>query len=86
MRYLAVDAPEDSPNFVEMVPVRAEVYTPEGRTGWWGGPDTRLRCREDDKVVFVCEDDAKRAVAKAGDAMKYYRGQCGHLHLARKRK
>lgn len=68
---------------------KAECFFPEGRTGWWGGPDKRLRCSADDKVVFMSTDDARAAAAKAterGEPMIYYRGRCGHLHLARKRK
>lgn len=65
---------------------RSEVFIPEGRTGWWGGPDTRLRCKADDKVVFMDKEAAERAAQKAcdrGTPMKYYRGRCGHLHVAR---
>lgn len=66
---------------------RAKCYVPEGRTGWWGGPDTRLRCQADNKVIFMSKEDADRAAQKAcdrGDPMKSYRGRCGHLHIARK--
>lgn len=66
--------------------MKAEVFVPENRTGWWGGPDTRLRCKADGKVVFMDEDAAKRAAQKAcdrGQPMKHYRGRCGHLHVAR---
>jgi len=68
--------------------MKAEVYIPENRTGWWGGPDKRLRCRTCDKVVFTTEQDAEAAAAKAtarGEPMIHYRGRCGHLHVARKR-
>lgn len=69
--------------------MKSPCYIPEEREGWWGGPDKRLRCRADDKVVFATELDAKRAAEKAtnrGTPMKYYRGRCGHLHTARIRK
>lgn len=68
--------------------VKARCYIPEEREGWWGGPDKRLRCTQDDKVVFATEQDAERAAAKAtarGEPMIHYRGRCGYLHIARKR-
>ena len=68
--------------------MKARCYIPEEREGWWGGPDKRLRCTADDKVVFGTEKDAERAAAKAtarGEPMIHYRGRCGHLHVARKR-
>lgn len=65
---------------------RAEVFIPEGRVGWWGGPDTRLRCKADDKVVFMDKEAAERAVAKSEGRMKCYLGRCGHWHLARRKK
>lgn len=69
--------------------MKSPCYVPEGREGWWGGPDTRLRCRADDKVVFFSEADAQKAANKAtnrGEPMKWYRGKCGHLHIARDKK
>ncbi len=89
--WMVVDAPEDSPNFTALVEVnmKARCYIPEERMGWWGGPDKRLRCTADDKVVFGTEKDAERAAAKAtarGEPMIHYRGRCGHMHIARKRR
>ena len=69
--------------------MKSPCYIPEEREGWWGGPDKRLRCRADDKVVFATEQDAQRAAAKAtarGEPMHSYRGRCGHMHIARTRR
>ena len=68
--------------------MKAEVIIPEGRQGWWGGPDTRPRCAKCDKVVFYEVGAAQRATEKAaarGQPMVHYRGRCGHLHVARQR-
>jgi hypothetical protein len=46
----------------------------------------RVRCFKDNKVVFETAELAQAAVnriARRGQAMKFYRGKCGHLHLAR---
>lgn len=67
-------------------PVKAATYIPEEREGWWGGPDTRLRCAADHKVVFQTEHAAQRSADKAthrGTAMHAYLGKCGHWHTAR---
>ena len=67
----------------------AEVYVPEGRRGWWGGADTRLRCTADGKVVFADQDAAERSASKArerGAGMHSYRGKCGHWHIGHDRR
>lgn len=66
--------------------VRAGTYIPEGKEGWWGKPDLRLRCKADHKVVFANEQDAIRSANKAtnrGTPMKAYRGKCGYWHTSR---
>ena len=68
---------------------RAEVYVPLGRAGWWGGVDKRHRCAVCGKVILRDEEHAKKSVAAAeerGQPTLYYRGRCGHLHLARDKK
>lgn len=68
---------------------RAGGYVPLGRIGWWGGPDKRVRCDIDGKVILRGEEHAKKSVAAAeerGQPMLWYRGRCGHLHLARDKK
>lgn len=40
------------------------VYIPTNRRGWWGGQDTRPRCRCCDKVVFPDQEAAERSAAK----------------------
>lgn len=63
----------------------APTYIPNNRRGWWGGPDLRVRCCKDDKVVFADESAAARSAAKVrgrGEAtMHAYRGRCGHWHV-----
>ncbi len=69
--------------------MKARTYVPEEREGWWGGPDKRLRCTIDHKVVFAHEADAKRSADKAtarGSPMQAYRAKCGHWHTSRVRK
>lgn len=66
--------------------MKAGTYIPEEREGWWGGPDTRLRCKADHKVIFANEGDATRSANKAtarGTAMHAYKGACGHWHTTR---
>lgn len=61
----------------------AETYIPVDRMSWWGGPDERVRCSVDDKVVFYTEQAAQQSVDRATHLMKCYKGKCGHWHLAR---
>lgn len=64
-------------------------YTPISRRGWWGGPDRRPRCTEDDKVAFISQDAAERSAAKIRANRRYpgdedmvaYRGKCGEWHV-----
>jgi hypothetical protein len=56
----------------------APTYIPDSREGWWGGPDTRLRCTLDDKVVKT-EEGARKTAARAN--LVAYQGPCGHWHL-----
>ena len=63
--------------------MKATTYVPEHRSGWWGGPDVRLRCSMDDKVVFATEQDAQESNDRANDPMTYYLGPCGHWHVTR---
>lgn len=63
-----------------------ETYVPTDRTGWWGKPDTRVRCRMHGKVVFTDEASAQRSADKAtarGTAMGAYEAKCGHWHTTR---
>lgn len=60
---------------------------PEGRMGWWGGPDLRPRCEEHDKVAFD-EEGAKRSAEKIrarGTNMNAYFANCGHWHVGHAR-
>lgn len=69
------------------------VYTPEGRIGWWGGLDKRPRCTDDDKVVFPSEERAERAAEKIrarmvhsnDNKMTAYLGGCGNWHVGHAR-
>ena len=56
----------------------APIYVPEGKMGWWGGPDFRERCSQDDKVVLD-RHRAMRTAEKTG--MNAYVGRCGHWHV-----
>lgn len=64
-------------------------YVPSNRQGWWGGPDTRVRCCTCDKVVFESQELAERSAAKVrdrehrqdGKVMQAYLGRCGHWHV-----
>ncbi len=56
----------------------APTYVPDGRVGWWGGPDQRVRCLIDNKVVL--ELDRARKIAAQTD-MSAYTGKCGHIHV-----
>lgn len=70
--------------------MRAATYTPSNRMGWWGGPDTRLRCCGCDKVVFPNQAAAEGSAAKVREreaprkdrkVMQAYLGKCGHWHV-----
>ncbi len=66
---------------------KAEVYTLEFPDVWWGGPDKRVRCTKDGKVVMTLEG-AQRTILKASRGPRWtlmvaYTGVCGHLHLSR---
>lgn len=66
--------------------MKAETYIPKDKEGWWGTPDTRLRCKADNKVVFFSERDAEISAKRAtgrGTPMKHYLGKCGHWHTSR---
>lgn len=58
--------------------IKSPVYIPFDRTGWWGGPDTRERCVDDDKVILT-KDRAQRVANRSG--MTIYIGKCGYLHV-----
>lgn len=64
-------------------------FVPDNRMGWWGGADTRERCRQSDKVVFT-EERAKESARKAterGTRMHAYKcNGCGAWHTARTRR
>lgn len=52
-------------------------------------PDVRPRCIKDGKCVFNTEGDAKRSAKRAtsrGTPMKHYKGDCGHWHIARRKR
>ena len=61
----------------------AKTYIPEGRIGWWGSLDIRVRCRFDDKVVLTNEQ-AEKVATRSG--MEVYTGPCGHIHVGHKRR
>lgn len=76
-------------------PMTAETYTPSSRIGWWGGPDMRIRCLQDDKVVFPDQAAAEQSAAKIrargntareDERMCAYRGKCGHWHVGHSRR
>ena len=84
---MVVDAPEGDPNFTMLISSKSETYVPEARQGWWGGQDTRTRCKLHGKVVFDqagAERSAARATAR-GTRMHAYLGKCGHWHTSRTR-
>lgn len=67
----------------------AAVFVPSHRTGWWGGPDKRLRCIRDDKVVFADEATAEHRAASIRQrepTMQAYKGRCGHWHVGHSRR
>lgn len=71
----------------------AEVYIPQDRQGWWGGPDLRPRCAACHKVVFPSQAHAEYSAANArnralerapradGKVMNAYLGKCGQWHV-----
>lgn len=64
-------------------------YIPEGRVGWWGDLDARVRCTKDDKVAFASKELAQRSAAKirerhpkkGDERMMAYLGRCGNWHV-----
>jgi len=68
-----------------MISSMENTYVPVNRFGWWGGEDTRVRCKFDDKVAFSCEEDAERSAAKIRERgetnMNAYQGVCGNWHV-----
>lgn len=72
----------------------AQTYVPTNRKRWKRQangtlgrvPDVRLRCSDDNKVVFFSKPEAELTVARAagrGTQMWAYLGKCGHWHVAR---
>lgn len=70
---------------------QTHVYVPQGRVGWWGGPDTRPRCERTDKVAFESQERAEHSAAKVreregaqkgGRIMQAYQCKdCGQWHV-----
>ena len=54
-------------------------FVPKNLIGWWGGPDERVRCIKDKKVVLT-QEKAERVALRSG--MSAYIGKsCGYWHV-----
>lgn len=69
--------------------MKAPVFVPANRRGWWGGDDIRPRCSACGKVVIADQVTAETKAARirergsklGDDQMVVYLGPCGHWHL-----